>query len=86
MNVCIYMHTHTLYIKRQIYLSIRILYIEKYTCMCVYININIYIFRIYIFINTHTHTYIHGDVPEDLLNFPEMLPLLWSGRFQKTIF
>lgn len=30
------------------------------------------------------HAYIRGDVPEDLLNFPEMLPLLWSGGFQKT--
>lgn len=27
MNECIYMRTHTLYIKRQIYLSIHILYI-----------------------------------------------------------
>lgn len=45
--------------------------------MYVYINTYIYI---------HAHTYIHDDVPEDLLNFPEMLPLLWSGGFQKTTF
>lgn len=67
MNMCIYMHTHTLYIRdRSIYLYI--FYIYK----CVYTDI-------------YTHTYIHGKVPEDLLNFPEMLPLLWNGGFQKTI-
>lgn len=59
-----YAYTYPLY-KRQIYLSIHILYIE----MCVYI---------------YVYTYIHGNVPEDLLNFPEMLPLLWSGGFLKT--
>lgn len=38
------------------------------------------------YMHRHTciHTYQLGDFPNDLLNFPEMLPLLWSGGFQKT--
>ena len=60
--------------------------------MCMYVYINIYMLcvcvyiYIYIYIYIYAHTYIHDDVPEDLLNFPEMLPLLWSGGFQKTTF
>lgn len=38
----------------------------------------------YVYIHTCKHAYVHGDFPEDLLSFPEKLPLLWSGRFQKT--
>lgn len=34
----------------------------------------------------YIYTYIHGKVPEDLLNFPEMLPLLWNGGFQRPYF
>lgn len=34
-------------------------------------------------VHVYTHAYIHGDVPEDLLSFPEMLPLLWKWFFPK---
>lgn len=35
-------------------------------------------------IYTCIYVYILADFPEDLLNFPEMLPLIWSSAFQKT--
>ena len=54
--------------------------------VCIYKYIYVVCMCIYIYIYIYAHTYIHDDVPEDLLNFPEMLPLLWSGGFQKTTF
>lgn len=57
----LYMHTHTLYIKRQIYLYIFYIYKHVYVCVCIYVEREIY---------ACTHTYIYGDVPEDLLKFP----------------